>query len=346
MEADGLEEIEAGNGGWDVHDFYLPGKALGPVTVPNTNSYSGSTTNVAVMNMQQGTSSMQLDFSIPFDGGPSADFTGTPRSGPGILEVTFADTSAGSSITNRRWDFGDGNITDYAVSTNPYHRYTSAGTYTVNLTVTNASGSNSRIRSKYVTVTVVPVAPIALFTADVTSGTAPLAVQFTDISTGTPTAWNWSFRNVTGNNTQVWFSTSQHPTKTFGVGNYSIMVNASNSAGYNLSIQGTFINVTSITNATAETGAYRPGVGFYLKMDNTSSWNPSTDRYLAWDNAAGDHPVAGDWNADGRAETGVYRPGVGFYLKMDNTSSWNPLTDRYLAWDNAATDRPIAGNFV
>jgi hypothetical protein len=81
-------------------------------------------------------------------------------------------------------------------------------------------------------------------------------------------------------------------------------------------------------------------------MDNTSSWDPSTDRYLAWDNAAGDRPVAGDWNGDGRAETGVYRPGVGFYLKMDNGSSWNPSTDRYLAWDNAANDRPIAGNFV
>jgi len=62
-------------------------------------------------------------------------------------------------------------------------------------------------------------------------------------------------------------------------------------------------------------------------MDNSSTWNPSTDAYLAWDNAAGDRPVAGDWNADGRTETGVYRPGVGFYLKMDNGSTWNPSTD-------------------
>jgi hypothetical protein len=68
--------------------------------------------------------------------------------------------------------------------------------------------------------------------------------------------------------------------------------------------------------------------------------------YLAWDNAAGDLPVAGDWNGDRRAETGVYRPGVGFYLKMDNGSTWTPSTDVYLAWDNAAGDLPIAGNFV
>jgi hypothetical protein len=80
-------------------------------------------------------------------------------------------------------------------------------------------------------------------------------------------------------------------------------------------------------------------------MDNGSTWNPSTDVYLGWDNAAIDRPVAGDWNADDRTETGVYRPGVGFYLKMDNGSTWNPSTDKYLAWDNAAMDLPIAGNF-
>ena len=61
----------------------------------------------------------------------------------------------------------------------------------------------------------------------------------------------------------------------------------------------------------------------------TGTWNPSTDRYLAWDNAPGDLPIAGDWNADGRTETGVYRPGAGFYLKMDATGTWNPSTDRY-----------------
>ena len=44
------------------------------------------------------------------------------------------------------------------------------------------------------------------------------------------------------------------------------------------------------------------------------------DTYLAWDNAATDLPIAGDWNADGLTETGVYRPGVGFYLKMDNSN--------------------------
>jgi hypothetical protein len=81
-------------------------------------------------------------------------------------------------------------------------------------------------------------------------------------------------------------------------------------------------------------------------MDNGSTWNASTDLSLAWDNAAGDRPIAGDWNMDGRAETGAYRPGVGFYLKKDNGNTWNSLTDLSLAWDNAYGDLPIAGTFV
>ena len=89
-----------------------------------------------------------------------------------------------------------------------------------------------------------------------------------------------------------------------------------------------------------------PGSGFISRwiMEVTGILQPIV--YLAWDNAAEDLPIAGDWNEDGRDETGVYRPGVGFYLKMDNGNTWNPTTDLYLAWDNANGDLPIAGNFV
>ena len=94
----------------------------------------------------------------------TAAFTGTPLTGTAPLEVKFTDSSTGSSITSRRWDFGDSNVSNYAISTNPVHRYTSAGTYTVNLTVTNAGGSDSLKRINYITITASPVAPVAAFT--------------------------------------------------------------------------------------------------------------------------------------------------------------------------------------
>jgi hypothetical protein len=140
-------------------------------------------------------------------------------------------------------------------------------------------------------------------------------------------------------------SSAQNPSHTYTLpGIYQVTQQVRNAVGYNSTRKIGYVIV--IPTVQAETGVYRPGIGFYLKMDNGSTWNPSTDVYLAWDNAAGDLPIAGDWNADGRSETGVYRHGVGFYLKMDNSSNWTPPTDKYLAWDNAADDLPIAGKFV
>ena len=40
-----------------------------------------------------------------------------------------------------------------------------------------------------------PELPVAAFSSDTQSGTAPLTVQFTDTSTGTPTSWAWDFTN-------------------------------------------------------------------------------------------------------------------------------------------------------
>jgi len=42
-----------------------------------------------------------------------------------------------------------------------------------------------------------PPLPNAIFTADVTSGPAPLTVQFSDQSTGAPTSWHWDFDTAT-----------------------------------------------------------------------------------------------------------------------------------------------------
>jgi hypothetical protein len=96
----------------------------------------------------------------------------------------------------------------------------------------------------------VGIVPSPSYTANVTSGTAPLAVQFNDTSVTPQTSWNWSFTNVTGNNTPVSWSTEQNATQTFGAGNFSIALNASSSAGYYIARQVTFINVTATAAVT------------------------------------------------------------------------------------------------
>src|SRR5215213_3979634 len=79
---------------------------------------------------------------------PVANFTGTPTTGPAPLTVSFTDTSAGSP-TSWSWDFGDGGSSTLR---NPSHTYSDAGTYTVKLTVSNASGSDDVTKADYITV--------------------------------------------------------------------------------------------------------------------------------------------------------------------------------------------------
>ena len=80
---------------------------------------------------------------------PVTAFSASPTSGKAPLKVTFADKSSGSPIS-WNWSFGDG--TRYSTERNPVHTYSKAGKYTVRLTVTNSKGSNTAIRSGYITV--------------------------------------------------------------------------------------------------------------------------------------------------------------------------------------------------
>ena len=84
---------------------------------------------------------------------PVAAFTGTPVSGEAPLTVYFSDSSS-NSPTSWSWTFGDGGSSS---SQNPSHTYTSAGTYSVTLNVSNAYGSDSTTRTGYITVTETPV---------------------------------------------------------------------------------------------------------------------------------------------------------------------------------------------
>ncbi|MEX5718236.1 PKD domain-containing protein [Geodermatophilus maliterrae] len=70
-----------------------------------------------------------------------------------------------------------------------------------------------------------PAAPTASFTTSVTGGQAPLAVQFTDTSTGSPTSWSWDLGDGTT-------ATSQNPAHTFtSPGTYTVTLTAANAAG-------------------------------------------------------------------------------------------------------------------
>ena len=118
---------------------------------------------------------------------PVAEFTASPTSATTGSNIEFTDASTGSPTT-WSWDFGDGATSD---EQDPTHAYSAAGTYTVELTVTNASGTDKRTRTDYITIT--NPAPVADFSVSTQTPAVGQTVTFTDTSTGSPTGWSWSF---------------------------------------------------------------------------------------------------------------------------------------------------------
>jgi len=159
-----------------------------------------------------------LDLYYATGDAPTASFSAAPLTGPAPLQVNFTDTSTGA--TDWLWSFGDGNT---STEQHPAHTYAAPGTYTVSLTTSNLFGSASAQKAGYVTVT--KPALEANFSANRTGGTVPLSVQFTDGSTGTPIAWNWSFGD---GNTSI----EQHPLHTYTVpGTYTVSLTVADAYG-------------------------------------------------------------------------------------------------------------------
>ena len=119
----------------------------------------------------------------------NADFSANITEGCGTLPVSFSDlsTSTNGTITDWSWDLGG-----VAVSTQQAGRIFPEGLYEICLTVTDDSGdTDTECKIEYIKVFQIPTAD---FTADVTSGCAPLDVVFEDISNsadGTITEWIW-----------------------------------------------------------------------------------------------------------------------------------------------------------
>jgi len=91
---------------------------------------------------------------------PTADFTAAPTSGYAPLTVQFTDTSTGNPA-QWQWDVNNDGVVDYTVQ-NPTHTYSSPGTYSVRLTVSNPGGSDTRIKTGYITVNAPPTTNIYL----------------------------------------------------------------------------------------------------------------------------------------------------------------------------------------
>lgn len=121
---------------------------------------------------------------------PVANFnTTTPSSGCSPITVSFQDASSGNP-TSWLWDFGNGNT---STQQNPSAQYSTPGSYTVKLRVTNAQGTDSITKVNYVRVFANPSASFTALPNVICQGGTIAFTDSTVIGSAPIETWFWSF---------------------------------------------------------------------------------------------------------------------------------------------------------
>jgi gliding motility-associated-like protein len=194
---------------------------------------------------------------------PVADFTPDITSGCPALTVTFSDAStATNTIVAWDWDFGDGNTgTGAPVS----HTYTTPGTYTVTLIVTDSIGCRDTVVKTNLITVFTP--PTSLFGITDTLACIPFTLQFTDSSSGNGApivAWNWSFGDGG-------LSTQQNPIYAYAIpGPYTITLIVTDGNGCRDTSSILFVKPPDpVANFTASTTVGCPPLSTIFTADTT-----------------------------------------------------------------------------
>ncbi len=197
----------------------------------------------------------------------------------------YASTIFGNFLYD--WDFGDNTSSTLA---NPFHQYNANGVYVVCLTVSEMQNgviicTDTRCDSILVGTLGGGGGCQAVFAPSVSGITA----SFTDMSTGNPTSWSWSFGDGTG-------SSLQNPTHTYASsGTYTVCLTISTGL---LGCSNTTCSTITITGGSGSCAA-----DFYAVPDTTplggNEWhffNTSTGGFnqVLWDFGDGNSSTQND----------------------------------------------------
>jgi PKD repeat protein len=149
---------------------------------------------------------------------PAADFVGDPTIGAAPLTVNFSDLTTGG-VTFWYWEFGDGGT---STEQHPSHEYAEPGVYTVSLSIWGLTGYDTLTKTDYISVQALPLIGVACWPP---RGTAPLTVEFRDMSSGGAVSWQWDFGDGS-------VSTQQNPTHVYAEpGKYTVSLTATSEWG-------------------------------------------------------------------------------------------------------------------
>lgn len=94
-------------------------------------------------------------------------------------------------------------------------------------------------------------------------------------------------------------------------------------------------------------GVFRGGFFWLQDVDGNKQFSLPTDRAFAFGGLAGDVPISGDWNGDGRTKVGIYRAANGtFLLDYDGDGTFTQVDRVYdLGVGNQQGDIPVVGDW-
>ena len=164
----------------------------------------------------------------------AVDFSADVRIGDPPLTVQFWDLSRGAP-SQFLWSFGDGTTSDQR---NPIHTYFVPGSYDVSLRASNAYHTGYKEQKGFITI---GLPPVAEFFGDPVTGYSPLTVVFTDLSTGSPKNWEWSFGDGATSAEKNPFHIYQNP------GAYNVGLVVTNAYGTSKEIKGNYVTVRAPT---------------------------------------------------------------------------------------------------
>ena len=240
---------------------------------PSTTYFNAGTYNVKlVIRNSAGADSIVQNRFITVYPNPIIDFTASDTSGCFPFPVQFSDLSISQtgSITNRSWDFGDG---DTSSLSNPLHTYTSAGDFSVTLKVTNSYGCTKTFsKTKYIEIK-------NGVTANFTNNNppkciAPVTVNFNNTSAGPGLlSYIWNFGDGTN-------SDAADPVHTYSVpGSYSVTLLTTSSEGCNDTLEkinlitiGTIASQFSVPDTVCQNQEYN-FINTTSPPPANSSWN-------------------------------------------------------------------------
>jgi PKD repeat protein len=232
---------------------------------------------------------------------PVAKFTVTmePTTAPAV--VRFSDASAHAD--SYAWSFGDpGSENNTSTMANPSHTYSEAGTYQVELTVTNKESGLIDRYSETITVSKPLVTPVAGFEIQQTRKEAPSRVVFVNQSKNA-NSYVWNFGDPASGTRNA--STEEHPEHVYeNPGQYKVelaVLNAESGiekvtekkitvisppkppvANFDLSLTGEYVPVViDFTNLSENADSYKWNFGDFDSEHNVSSEASPNHTYTA-----------------------------------------------------------------